>query len=165
MKAKLHLKLPVGVNYTVEESDNVGYTVTVNGTTDTSATGIIQAGETSKAEFNNNKPGDSPEPGPGPAPNPDPEPPTTDPEKPPVEITDPDVPLVEPEDPTTEIDESDVPLVEPGTPVEPPVEEIDEPEVPLGDAPKTGDAAPIVGLVGLLIAAVAGLVVTRRKFN
>ena len=98
-------------------------------------------------------------------PNPDPEPPTTDPEKPPVEITDPDVPLVEPEDPTTEIDEPDVPLVEPGTPVEPPVEEIDEPEVPLGDAPKTGDAAPIVGLVGLLIVAVAGLVVTRRKFN
>ena len=94
-------------------------------------------------------------------PNPDPEPPTTDPEKPPVEITDPDVPLVEPEDPTTEIDEPDVPLVEPGTPVE----EIDEPEVPLGDAPKTGDAAPIVGLVGLLIVAVAGLVVVRRKFN
>ena len=84
-----------------------------------------------------------------------------DPEKPPVEITDPDVPLVEPEDPTTEIDEPDVPLVEPGTPVE----EIDEPEVPLGDAPKTGDAAPIVGLVGLLVVAVAGLVVTRRKFN
>ena len=84
-----------------------------------------------------------------------------DPEKPPVEIPDPDVPLVEPEDPTTEIDEPDVPLVEPGTPVE----EIEEPEVPLGDAPKTGDAAPIVGLVGLLVVAVAGLVVTRRKFN
>ena len=95
-------------------------------------------------------------------PNPDPEPPTTDPEKPPVEITDPDVPLVEPEDPTTEIDEPDVPLIDvPGTPVE----EIDEPEVPLGDAPKTGDAAPIVGLVGLLVVAVAGLVGKRRKFN
>ena len=95
-------------------------------------------------------------------PNPDPEPPTTDPEKPPVEIPDPDVPLVEPEDPTTEIDEPDVPLIDvPGTPVE----EIDEPEVPLGDAPKTGDAAPIVGLIGLLIVAVAGLVVVRRKFN
>ena len=95
------------------------------------------------------------------------EPPTKpDPVDPPEEeITDPDVPLVEPEDPTTEIDEPDVPLVEPSTPVEPPVEEIDEPEVPLGDAPKTGDAAPIVGLVGLLVVAVAGLVVTRRKFN
>ena len=95
-------------------------------------------------------------------PNPDPEPPTTDPEKPPVEIPDTDVPLVEPDDPTTEIDEPDVPLIDvPGTPVE----EIDEPEVPLGDAPKTGDAAPIVGLIGLLIVAVAGLVVVRRKFN
>ena len=91
------------------------------------------------------------------------EPPTKpDPVDPPEEeIPDPDVPLVEPEEPTTEIDEPDVPLVEPGTPVE----EIDEPEVPLGDAPKTGDAAPIVGLIGLLIVAVAGLVVVRRKFN
>ena len=94
---------------------------------------------------------------------PDPEKPSNpDPVDPPEEeIPDPDVPLVEPEDPTTEIDEPDVPLVEPGTPVE----EIDEPEVPLGDAPKTGDAAPIVGLIGLLVVAVAGLVVVRRKFN
>ena len=83
-------------------------------------------------------------------------------------ITDPDVPLVNvPEEPTEEpigeieIDEPEVPLTEaPGEPVA-----IEEPEVPLGDAPKTGDSSNAVLFVALMLAAGAGLVVTRRKFN
>ena len=60
-----------------------------------------------------------------------------------------------------EIDEPEVPLTEaPGEPVA-----IEEPEVPLGDAPKTGDSSNAVLFVALMLAAGAGLVVTRRKFN
>ncbi len=60
-----------------------------------------------------------------------------------------------------EIDEPEVPLTEaPGEPVA-----IEEPEVPLGDAPKTGDSSNVVLFVVLMLAAGAGLVVTRRKFN
>lgn len=82
-------------------------------------------------------------------------------------ITDPDVPLVdvpeEPiEEPTEEIDEPEVPLTEaPGEPAE----EITEPEVPLGDAPKTGDTNNAVPFVALLLAAGAGLAITRKRFN
>ena len=79
-------------------------------------------------------------------------------------ITDPDVPTTEPDVPPVVIDEPGVPTTDiPGTPVNP--TEIAEPEVPLGDAPKTGDAAPMVAFVGLMAAAVVGLVITRRKFN
>ena len=79
-------------------------------------------------------------------------------------ITDPDVPTTEPDVPPVVIDEPGVPTTDiPGTPVNP--TEIAEPEVPLGDAPKTGDAAPMVAFAGLMAAAVVGLVITRRKFN
>ena len=79
-------------------------------------------------------------------------------------IMDPDVPTTEPDVPSVVIDEPGVPTTDiPGTPVNP--TEIAEPEVPLGDAPKTGDAAPTVAFVGLMAAAVVGLVITRRKFN
>lgn len=79
-------------------------------------------------------------------------------------IPDPDVPTTEPDVPPAVIDEPGVPTTDiPGTPVNP--TEIAEPEVPLGDAPKTGDAAPMVAFVGLMAAAVVGLVITRRKFN
>ncbi len=155
------LDIPVGTKYEIEEI-NIPEKYTVNMNPQVGS--IDKQFEADKVIFVNDHIVKKPTPPTDPwTPT---EPPTKpDPVDPPVEITDPDVPLVEPEDPTTEIDEPDVPLVEPSTPVEPPVEEIDEPEVPLGDAPKTGDAAPIVGLVGLLVVAVAGLVVTRRKFN
>lgn len=45
-------KIPAGMTYTVTESDNAGYTVTMSGNT-----GTIKAGETSTAAFNNYKAG------------------------------------------------------------------------------------------------------------
>lgn len=47
--------IPAGLNYAVTESDNNGYTVTVNGENTTLATGTIAAGETSTAAFKNTK--------------------------------------------------------------------------------------------------------------
>ncbi len=47
--------IPAGLNYAVTESDNNGYTVTVNGINTTMATGNIKAGETSTAAFKNTK--------------------------------------------------------------------------------------------------------------
>lgn len=44
---------PAGWTYTVTESDNAGYTVTVDG----EATGVIKAGETAIVKFNNHKDG------------------------------------------------------------------------------------------------------------
>ena len=85
----------------------------------------------------------------------------TDPTDPDIEIEDPDVPLTDPEEPVIEIEDPDVPLVDvPGEEVE-----IDEPEVPLGDAPQTGDNSNTIPFVVLMLAAVCGLVVTRRKLN
>ena len=46
--------IPADMTYTVTESDNAGYTVTMSGNT-----GTIKAGETSTAAFNNYKAGDS----------------------------------------------------------------------------------------------------------
>ena len=75
-----------------------------------------------------------------------------DPPKPPEEIIDdPEVPLDEPEVP-------EEPVIEPG-------EEIEEPEVPLGDAPRTGDTNNAVPFMALMLFAMAGLAVTRRRFN
>jgi len=48
--------------------------------------------------------------------------------------------------------------VEPGEP-------LDEPEIPLGDAPATGDTNNAAPFMALMLFAVAGLVITRRKFN
>lgn len=45
--------MPAGVTYTVTESDNDGYTVTVDG----EATGVIKAGETATVTFKNHKDG------------------------------------------------------------------------------------------------------------
>ena len=45
-------EIPAGMTYTVTESDNAGYTVTMSGNT-----GTIKAGETSTAAFNNYKAG------------------------------------------------------------------------------------------------------------
>lgn len=47
--------IPAGLNYAVTESDNNGYTVTVNGENTTLATGTIAAGKTSTAAFKNTK--------------------------------------------------------------------------------------------------------------
>lgn len=47
--------LPAGVTYTVSESDNSGYTVTVNNTDATTANGTILKDETAVAAFNNHK--------------------------------------------------------------------------------------------------------------
>ena len=47
--------IPAGTKYAVAESDNSGYTVTVNNTADVAATGTIMAGETAVAAFNNYK--------------------------------------------------------------------------------------------------------------
>ena len=49
--------IPAGVTYTVTESDNAGYTVTVNNTSEPSATGKIVAGKTVTVTFNNHKDG------------------------------------------------------------------------------------------------------------
>ena len=45
--------LPAGTDYTVTESDNEGYIVSVSGTTDTEAAGTIEHHETASAEFLN----------------------------------------------------------------------------------------------------------------
>ncbi len=68
-----------------------------------------------------------------------------------------------PTDPEETIPDENVPTgsVEPGEPLD----ELDEPEIPLGDAPATGDANNAAPLMALLLAAIAGLVITRRKFN
>lgn len=47
--------IPAGLNYAVTESDNNGYTVTVNGENTTLATGTIAAGVETKIVFNNHK--------------------------------------------------------------------------------------------------------------
>ncbi len=79
----------------------------------------------------------------------------------PIEIDEPEVPKTEPtEEPTEE------PIVEPEVPlIDVPGETIEEPEVPLGDAPRTGDSSNAVPFVCLMVLAVAGLGITRRKFN
>ncbi|MFV0465681.1 MAG: Spy0128 family protein [Lachnospiraceae bacterium] len=48
--------LPAGVQYTVTESDNSGYTVTVNGTNATIAQGSITTDTVATASFNNDRP-------------------------------------------------------------------------------------------------------------
>ena len=50
--------IPAGFAYLVEESDNGGYAVTVNNTDATTASGIIVAGQTATAAFDNYKPSD-----------------------------------------------------------------------------------------------------------
>lgn len=47
--------IPAGFDYTVTESDNNGYTVTVNGQNTATATGTIAAGVETKIVFNNHK--------------------------------------------------------------------------------------------------------------
>lgn len=47
--------IPAGFDYTVTESDNNGYTVTVDGRNTTTATGAIEAGVTKTITFNNHK--------------------------------------------------------------------------------------------------------------
>ena len=58
--------LPAGVQYQVEESDNSGYTVTVNGADSKTAVGKIEAEKTAEAAFDNYKPGGGGGPGGGP---------------------------------------------------------------------------------------------------
>lgn len=48
--------IPAGFTYLVEESDNGGYAVTVNNTDATTASGIIVAGQSATAAFDNYKP-------------------------------------------------------------------------------------------------------------
>ena len=43
--------------------------------------------------------------------------------------------------------------------------EIIDEEVPLGDVPQTGDTENVLGFIGMMLAAVAGLVTTRKRFN
>ena len=85
-----------------------------------------------------------------------PTPPTPNPPTPPVNP---------PEDPEEIIDEPEIPLGDQDAPVVVPGEELDEPEIPLGDAPKTGDTNNAVPFMALMMFALAGLVITRRKFN
>ncbi len=144
------------INYWISEIQWVaenyeGTTVTMNGT-DVTSSGVRYSGEhqlTTDSLYDfvfNNKYSD--ESGGG-GYNPwTPEPPKKpEPPKPPeIVIDDPEVPLDEP------------PVIVPG-------EEIPEPEIPLGDAPATGDAANAVPFMVLMMFALCGLVVTRRKFN
>ena len=82
--------------------------------------------------------------------------------------TPPYTPQDPPKPPEEEIDDPEVPTTEPEVPEEPvvvPGEPIEEPEVPLGDAPKTGDETNAVPFMALMMFALCGLVITRRKFN
>lgn len=65
--------------------------------------------------------------------------------------------------PEENIPDENVPTgsVEPGEPLD----ELEDPEIPLGDAPATGDTNNAAPFMALLLAAIAGLVITRRKFN
>lgn len=54
-ESKTALDLPAGTTYTVVESDNSGYTVTVNGSDQTTAAGTITADCTTTEAFNNHK--------------------------------------------------------------------------------------------------------------
>ena len=88
---------------------------------------------------------------------------TTDPEE---TIDDPKVPLGDVETPEEIIDDPEIPLGDIEVPGEPVVEdELEDPEIPLGDAPATGDANNAVPFMVLMMFALCGLVVTRRKFN
>ena len=84
---------------------------------------------------------------------------TPEPPKDPEETKDPEIVIDDPEVPTTEPDIPEEPVVVPGEEV------IEEPEIPLGDAPKTGDTTNAVPFMALMMFALAGLVITRRKFN
>ena len=88
---------------------------------------------------------------------------TTDPEE---TIDDPKVPLGDVETPEEIIDDPEIPLGDIEVPGEPVVEdELEDPEIPLGDAPATGDANNAVPFMALMMFALCGLVITRRKFN
>ncbi len=76
-------------------------------------------------------------------------------------IDDPNVPLGDVETPDETIDDPDIPLGD----MDMPDEELDEPEIPLGDAPATGDANNTAPFMALMLFALAGLAITRRKFN
>lgn len=80
---------------------------------------------------------------------------TPDPKDPP--------PPPEKTNPDTTIPDENIPTgsVEPGEPLD----ELEDPEIPLGDAPATGDTNNAAPFMALLLAAIAGLVITRRKFN
>ncbi len=81
--------------------------------------------------------------------DPEPTPPPTEPEIPDTLIPDEETPLAD-----MELDDPEVPLAD-----------MEEPEIPLGDAPATGDNTNTMGYVGMMLAALAGLFVTRRRFN
>ena len=69
----------------------------------------------------------------------------------------------DPVDPTDPVNPG---TTDPETPViDVPETLAEEPEVPLGDAPRTGDSSNAVPFVVLMMVAVAGLGITRRKFN
>lgn len=56
--------LPAGTRYEVTESDNLGYAVTVNNTSATTANGVIVSGEAAVAAFNNHKESETVDPNP-----------------------------------------------------------------------------------------------------
>ena len=133
--------LPKNVGYEVTESGNSGYTVTASG-----EKGVLAQGETAHVLFENHKdttPGEEPD-----------EPSTDNPNVPDESSSDnpPDA------DNSEDIEDNKPPTGSMDT---------DEPttEVPLGEAPKTGDTAPILLLSGVLVAAACGIVLSRRKRN
>lgn len=129
------------VGYEVTESGNSGYTVTVSG-----EKGVLVQGETAHVLFENHKdttPGEEPD-----------EPSTDYPNVPDESSSDNPPDAGDSEDiennkPPTGSMDTDVPTT----------------EVPLGEAPKTGDTAPILLLSGVLVAAACGVVLSRRKRN
>jgi hypothetical protein len=72
-------------------------------------------------------------------------------------------PYVPPVEPEEIIPEPEVPAGEP--PVVVPGEEIFEEEIPLGDAPRTGDVNDAMPFIAMMLFALTGMVITRRKFN
>jgi len=84
------------------------------------------------------------------------------PSTPSTEIPDQDVPLAKPDmDRPIAINDPDVPLAD----VPDETVELEDSPVPLGDAPATGDRAPIGLLAGMLFMAAGGFVTVRRKGN
>ena len=149
---KVEVSTGSSVQFIITETYDGGADITkVNGVTTHSVYGFVTTGSTYLFEnsFEQEEQGGGYDPY---------DPWTPEPPKDPEETKDPEIVIDDPEVPTTEPDIPEEPVVVPG-------EEIEEPEIPLGDAPKTGDTTNAVPFMALMMFALCGLVITRRKFN
>ena len=155
---KTATNLPEGVKYTVVESDNDGYTVTVNGVAGATASGSIAADETTAVTFNNHKESGSGETPGGP----------DDPVNPPDGPDDPVTPPDDPDKPVTPPDKPDEPSKpdkpdEPSRPDNP--DKPNKPDKTYDDVPKTGDTSHTSLWFVLMCISAVGLIITSRKIR